>query len=73
MPVTSAPAAVELLWKEGFFKTEKGFSDVQTMLATKGYNFKNNALQNALVRSKFLTFNKAGKVNSYIQKYPAEN
>lgn len=66
----SAPAAVQILWEEGYFKNRVNRSKVEEYLSRRGNNFPEHNLRMALARAKFLTPCKNGDVIEYIQKRP---
>lgn len=66
-----APAALAVLWGEGFFKTWKGRDAVEARLATSGHHFHSNTVRMALARARFLSRRKQGGVLEYAQKRPA--
>lgn len=66
----SAPAALIHLWEEGFFRTWRKKSAMDTHLAKRGNHFSAPELGMALLRARFLT-RKGGRSNyEYIQKHP---
>ncbi|HAD82013.1 MAG: hypothetical protein A2509_07735 [Candidatus Edwardsbacteria bacterium RIFOXYD12_FULL_50_11] len=67
--VRKAPAALNLLWKEGFFKKDKSIAEVETVLHEKGYNF-GSATRKALERTKFLMQKGERGNRRFIQKHP---
>jgi hypothetical protein len=66
----TATLALQILWREGFFKTSRLKADVDGHLAKRGNHFSGPELGMALSRAKHLT--RKGKQGSYeyIQKYP---
>ena len=66
----TAPAALKILWEEGFFKDLKNNQKIVKHLAKRGNNFSPAELGMALKRAKHLT--RRGKRGNYeyIQKYP---
>lgn len=67
----SATEALEILWKEGFFKSWSYFKDVSQELGSRGNNFTKPELGLALKRANFLT--RRGKHGSYeyVQRAPS--
>lgn len=57
------PNLLKELWKEGFFKTEKTFSEVKSYIKHNGNNPNEKSLHSALGRAQFLT--RTGSVGRY--------
>ncbi len=66
----SAPDALKILWAENLFTKALNFEEIKKKLGDRGYNFLDNALAMALVRSKFLTRKGTKGDHSYVQRYP---
>ena len=67
---TKAPGVLEILWEQGFFRTQKDQTKISKRLGELGYNFSAATLGMALGSVKYLT--RWGKRGSYeyIQKHP---
>jgi hypothetical protein len=68
----TATAALTILWEDGFFKTWKKKSAIETELAKRGNYFNNAELGMALMRARHLTRRGKAGTYEYIQKYPYE-
>jgi len=68
--VTSATAALKILWKEGFLKAWKKYAPIVDRLAKDHYHFSDPELGMALGRAKYLTRRGKRGGYEYIQKYP---
>ena len=68
--VTTAPAALKILWEEGIFKNLKKISEVIKELSKKGYHFPLKSVDMALQRATYLTRKGKRGGYEYIQKYP---
>lgn len=66
----SAPLALEILWKEGYFEDYTQLNEVEEILSKRGNNFPKHSLRMAMARAKFLTPLKNGGVMKYVQKKP---
>ena len=62
--------ALKILWGKKYFLESRSVDAVRKDLASRGYNFGDKTLMNALKKADFLTRKgKPGKYE-YIQKYP---
>jgi hypothetical protein len=68
--VTTATAALKLLWGKSFFRGWRTKAAVETELARLGYHFSNPELGMALMRAPHLTRKGPKLKYQYIQKYP---
>jgi hypothetical protein len=67
---TTAPQALQILWKENIFFRPKDMRTIEAELSKRGYNFFDKNLMMALKGVKFLT-RKGDKGNyTYVQKHP---
>ncbi len=69
----SSPEALEILWKEGFFKAWHNFKDVCEELGKRGNNFSKPELAKALKSADFLTRRGSQGSYQYAQRIPAIN
>jgi hypothetical protein len=67
---TSAPEALQLLWRDGFFKSRRKKEQVVAELSKKEHNFSGSTLSHALDSSKFLTRNGKKGTYDFIQTFP---
>jgi hypothetical protein len=68
--VTSATAALKMLWKDGFLKSWKKYAPIVDRLAKADYHFSDPELGMALTRAKYLTRRGKRGGYEYIQKHP---
>jgi hypothetical protein len=66
----TAPDALKLLWKNGFFFKQKTVKEIKLELEKNGYNFEEHNLMMALKNAKFLTRKGNEGSYSYAQKHP---
>lgn len=62
--------AVELLYRQGFFKESHRLPDVCTKLQGDGYNFSRQSILMALKAAPFLALNGRRGAYSFVQKFP---
>ena len=70
---SSCKEAIEMLWRDGWFSTERRLSEVWEELSRRGYNFDRSAIAHALhdlVREGVLTRMGKARRYRYIQKVP---
>jgi len=66
-----APAALMMLWREGFFKTDRTLNEITAELSNKGYHF-GDATRKAAERANFLTISGKRGDRTFTQRHPYE-
>ncbi len=67
---TRPSAAVELLYRKGFFKESRKFPDVSNELRKEGYNFSRQSIFMALKAAGFLALTGTRGSYRFVQKFP---
>jgi len=68
--VTTAPAALKILWEEKVLKNWKKIPEIIKELSKREYNFPLKSVDMALRRATYLTHKGKRGGYEYIQKYP---